>query len=259
MVAAWAALRAGYDVTFYADKTGKSTLYGCQYLHAPIPLPSGSGRIPQTNVEYKLNGTADEYRQKVYGTKWQGSVSPEDLEGEHHAWDIRATYDVLCKEIIRRKNVMLHQVKVTANWLSLNTGPLSEFAHVISTIPAPALCQSPVMLSSQEGHLFTSHTIKAMGSKERRPSLVDLVQCDGTWDVPWYRSASVFGYQTIEWPRGIYHSAPADAVTVRKPLSNDCCCHPEIIRMGRYGTWTKGVLVHHVFEKAEKLMNGEWI
>jgi hypothetical protein len=41
-------------------------------------------------------------------------------------------------------------------------------------------------------------------------------------------------------------------------LSNECDCHPEIIRMGRYGEWTKGVLVHHVFERVESLMNGEW-
>lgn len=255
MVAGWAALRAGYDVTYYSNTAEKSKLMGCQYLHAPIPLPP-SYKIPQRRVEYKLNGTAEEYRAKVYGEGYHGVVSPEDFIGEHDAWDIRATYDALWDMITQRKNVTLHRVKVTNNWLALNTGPLSEYAHVISTIPATALCQSPVMHPSQEGHLFTSQTIKAVGSK-LPIDFEDIISCDGTPNVPWYRMAFVFGYRTVEWPRGA-QPVPTDAVAVRKPLSTDCDCHPEIIRLGRYGAWQKGVLVHEVYNQASALMRGEW-
>jgi hypothetical protein len=262
MVAAWAALRAGHEVTFYSNTVEKSTLYGCQYLHAPIPLPP-EFRVRSTTVAYKLNGSTSEYRAKVYGAAWQGSVSPEDLEGEHEAWDIRATYDALWSTITKRRSVnIVTPVQIHHSWLAAHTRDLSEYAHVISTIPAMALCENPKMLPSQEGHLFRAHRILASGSTEPLDSDNEII-CDGTDSVPWYRSASVFGYRTMEYPRrqrqivAATHG-PRGFAEVQKPLSNECDCHPEIIRMGRYGEWTKGVLVHHVFERVESLMNGEW-
>src|SRR4051812_44452720 len=74
------------------SRKGKSALYGGQYLHQPIPVLTQGDPI---TVGYTLRGSSDDYRLKVYGPMWSGSVSPEDLEGEHTAWDIRATYDEL--------------------------------------------------------------------------------------------------------------------------------------------------------------------
>lgn len=259
MVTAWAALRAGYGVKFYSDGVTKSTLYGCQYLHAPIPLP-GNIEIAKTRVEYRLQGTVAGYRTKIYGDKYGGRVSVEDLEGDHDAWDIRATYDALWNIITRHKKVSIFPIRLEQNWIGASTKLLSSFAHVVSTIPAPSLCLNPTMLPNMPGHYFASHKIRASGTKLPAFKWDDIVVCDGTEVIPWYRMAVVFGYRTTEWPRGTAsHLIGERATSVSKPLYNDCDCHPEIFRLGRYGAWTKGILVHQVYESAVKLFNGEWI
>jgi len=258
MATAWAAMMAGYNVHFYADTDVKSTLYGCQYLHAPIPVPKRF-KVQETHVEYKLNGTADEYRVKVYGSAWAGTVSPEDLAGEHDAWDIRATYDALWELITRDPHVVFSNAKISDAWINAHSRELSRYAHVISTVPAMSLCESPAYTPSMSGHMFYSHTIKAVGSTipfAAQDQVPDHVLCDGTDEVPWYRSALVFGYRTIEWPRK--WSEP-NAVVVRKPLHTECTCHPEIVRLGRYGAWRKGILVHNVYEDATTLMENGWV
>jgi hypothetical protein len=249
MAAAWAVLRAGHKVHFYANTDQPSVLYGCQYLHAPIPLPKKYS-IRQTRVSYRMQGRAEDYRKKVYGSRWGGTVSPEDLEAEHDAWDIRATYGALWEQIVRHNRVSLSPSVIHHNWIATHTAELSRYSHVISTIPATALCA--------ERHGFQSHTILAAGSTMAGDDS-DEVVCDGTPDASWYRTACVFGYRTIEWPAGTLLPPTVHAVKVRKPLSSDCDCHPEIIRLGRYGAWRKGILVHQVFEDAEKIMSDSWV
>jgi hypothetical protein len=151
MAVGGAGLQAGYGVDFYGKTAKPSVLYGCQYLHAPIPvLPEF--KVRQTRVEYILEGTASDYRRKVYGDAWDGAVSPEDFVGEHDAWDIRATYDALWRMITRRNNVNLNVSYISSNWIGLNTSKLSPYAHIVSTIPAPELCMNPVYLPAPEGH-----------------------------------------------------------------------------------------------------------
>jgi hypothetical protein len=258
MVAGWAALRAGHRVTYFSNTSQKSTLYGCQYLHAPIPLKGY--KIRHAWVEYRLQGTAEGYRHKVYGDTWEGAVSPEDLCGEHEAWDIRQTYDALWDVITQHPRVKIVSAEIDHNWLRMHTRTMSAFAHVISTIPATALCENPTLLRSQSGHFFASHAVKAIGSVAEEPEVCENeVVCDGTPEALWYRSATVFGYSTVEWPRTARLPEVVRAAQIRKPLYTECYCHPEIVRLGRYGAWRKGVLVHHVFEDAEKVMQDSWV
>jgi hypothetical protein len=259
MVAGWAALRAGHRVTFFSNTSRQSELHGCQYLHAPIPL--GGARVRKATVRYTLQGSAEGYRQKVYGNEWTGTVSPEDLVGEHDAWDIRQTYGILWDVITGHRRVTIVPTQIDHNWLQSHTATMSKFAHVISTIPATALCQNPSLLRKSPGHFFASLAVKAIGSTTEVQSGADdhEVVCDGTPEALWYRSANVFGYQTVEWPRVAKLPEVVRAVYVRKPLHTECDCHPEIIRLGRYGAWRKGVLVHHVFEDAEKVLQDSWV
>lgn len=262
LAAGWAAVRAGHKVHFYSATTDKSTLYGCQYLHAPIPLPKEHARnVACSRVSYKLNGNAEQYRAKVYGDAWSGTVSPEDLECEHDAWDIRATYDALWDLLRQSRRVRISPAQINHNWIVVHTETLSRYSHVISTIPGPALCTNPSLMSSANGaHRFGSHTIWAAGSRLPEEHDSSEVVCDGTGGAAWYRTAVVFGYRTVEWPRQMRLAAQsAGAVRVRKPLYNHCDCHPEIIRLGRYGAWRKGVLVHHVYEDTTKLLEGSWV
>lgn len=240
LLAAHAAALAGHDVLIYS-KARKSRLYGCQYLHAPIP---GISEDQPVDVSYTLDGTAEEYRKKVYGPDWKGEVSPETLEADHHAWDIRAAYDRLWE--------MYGPYVQDADLSDPATldGVLASGQDVtFSTIPAPLLCADP-------GHDFLSEKVYALGDAPEEGQFVPWslgaqygehgVLCNGR-DVPsWYRLARVHGYTTVEWPGR--KKPPVEGVAeVVKPLATTCTCRPEVHRLGRYGVWKKGVLSHEAF------------
>ncbi len=98
-------------------------------------------------------------------------------------------------------------------------------------------------------HEFVRHVIYASGDVEQGRIRDNFVICDGTPDMDWYRVANVFGYRTVEWPYNVQFADDTIAVRVVKPLSTNCDCHPDVIRVGRYGEWSKSVLVHEVYNK----------
>lgn len=217
----------------------KSDLYGCQYLHAPLQY---GPELERTWVSYRLRGTADGYRDKVYGPGYWGSVSPEDLAGDHMAWNIRQAYDWLWK---RYQSIIIDgEVGPRTIW------SLDPNALVINSIPRDALCH--------QGHAFNSTAIIAAGDA---PELgIDIgkhfqcdensVTCNGEESPSWYRISRVFGHTTVEWP-GVLGTVPVtSAATVRKPVNTDCNCHPGLLHVGRYGKWKKGVLSHEAYRDA---------
>lgn len=243
LAVAVAALKAGYPVDLYTKRFVKSQLFGCQYLHAPIEgYTIGSPVI----VDYRLVGSIADYRRKVYGDRWSGSVSPGDFEEQHNAWDIRDTYDRMWDVIMGSYDVRVIKADLDALSFSNTVNP-NSYLQIISTIPAWHLC-------GYEGHKFRSRTVWAAGSREAvEPARKAEIICDGTEGVSWYRSAEVFGYRTTEWATNPAEDE-TNAVRVEKPLSTNCDCFPHIIRMGRYGRYAKGILVHQVYEQATYLM-----
>jgi len=241
LAAAAAVIHSGRECVIVSNTSQPSRLYGCQYLHAPVP---GYEYAPKTQVGYWLIGTPEEYRRKVYGDKWEGKVSPEDFVGVHDAWDIRTTYRHMWNELITGNLVWLHEEP------DIRDGILPDFVFalrpekIISTIPAPALCL--------KDHKFTYHTIYASGSTSQKPFDENEIICDGTAQHPWYRISRVFGYQTIEWATAPETREPHAAVP--KPLETDCDCYPEIARVGRYGKWQKSALVHEVYPEVKRLL-----
>lgn len=233
LAAAHAAVSLGHETVIISNVDRQSKLYGCQYLHAPVP---GYEDVSRVRVSYRLAGTAEQYRRKVYGDTWQGTVSPEDFLGDHDAWDIRETYARLWKDLIGSLRVGL-----ICKYVKQGMIPFVNSLHpdlIVSTIPAQALCKNPA-------HEFSSYTIWANGSTSAGMIEPNTVICDGTDLCDWYRVSSVFGYRTTEWAHkpGNYVSV----ASVVKPLRTDCDCHPEILRAGRYGAWEKKRLVHEVF------------
>jgi hypothetical protein len=238
--AAGACMREGVDYKIHvASKKRKSALYGCQYLHRPIP-----GVTPDTgeHISYQLRGHADDYREKVYGSKFLGPVSPEDLAGEHMGWDIRTTYDRLWDMWEDR----VFDMEITPNSLVRVLGE-ADWDLVINSIPLVDLCH--------QGHHFGATEIWAAGdapeigisiqSMYRCPD--NMVICNGDDSPVWYRMSRVFGRTTVEWPGDVANVPVTSAARVRKPTKNDCNCWPEIRNVGRYGTWTKGVLSHEAY------------
>jgi len=246
LAAAHAALVGGHEVVIFSKSQEPSTLYGCQYLHAPIP---GFEDVDKIRVQYSLIGTAEEYRQKVYGSAWTGRVSPEDFVGEHDAWDIRATYAKMWSGIFRGNSIQF--VHHSVRYGKLDTVRMFEPDKIFSTIPATSICR--YMFPGT--HQFLNHGIWATGSMEADGLKgINQVMCNGTDDMNWYRVSNVFGYRTVEWSKDPGKYVP-EAVRVTKPLSTDCDCNPDVIRVGRYGEWSKGVLVHHVFEKVRTALD----
>lgn len=237
LIAAHAATLAGHEVII-ASKRRKSELYGAQYLHAPIPEMTDTDPV---EVKYTLEGTPAEYRKKVYGPTSRVSVSPEVLDVDHSAWDIRHTYDNLWK----RYGATVQDFSIDDSEELDEMLEALDPAVVFSTVPATLLCH-------KENHVFKAEKVWAIGDAPERgifcPVSVppNAIVCDGTSGHGWYRASNVFGYSTAEWPH--YRKPPIEGLSeLTKPLSTDCNCRPHIIRLGRYGKWTKGVLSHEAF------------
>jgi hypothetical protein len=244
LVAAHAAEQMGADVTVYS-KPRKSFMFGAQYLHVPIP-GTDPGR-PQA-ISYQLKGTPDEYRAKVYGADWSGTVSPEDYEGDHLAYDIRATYDELWEDWKHSIN----EADIKPSWI---VGSMPKtFDYVLCTIPFNQLCA--------KGHTFAGQDVWAMGDAPERgqevpfPIADGTVICNGEPEPSWYRASNIFGYKTVEWSDN-GRRPPLDVARVTKPLLNNCNCWPQLTRIGRFGMWRKGILVHHAYQMTTDLLAGE--
>lgn len=224
----------------------KSRLFGAQYLHKPIrevtPLES-------VHVNYELRGTAEQYREKVYGMMWDGTVSPEDLAERHLAWDIRKTYDRLWELY---EGMIIDTGHITfANLHEIDQG---GWDIIINTIPRDRLCY--------RGHVFGSTEVIAAGDAPELGIDVsatfrcepDTVICNGEDYPSWYRMSNIFGHTTVEWPKNMRTAPPVlSAQVVQKPTYTDCSCWPGWNHTGRYGSWEKGKLSHEAYDDAYAL------
>jgi hypothetical protein len=234
---------ARVDLRIYSVKK-KSPLYGCQYLHAPVP---GLGvELRMQEVHYKLTGSISGYREKVYGLVEDVAVSPELLESNHFAWNIRQVYERLWEMYQPSINSLILNQDV---WHLLHNKLQSEnFNLLVTTVPAPALC-NPLSRTCT----FESQQIWAMGDApelgRRVPADYSLhdatILCSGKEEDSWYRISNVFGHHTIEWPEGANPLRGASKVT--KPIKTNCECNSELYRSGRFARWEKGVLAHQSY------------
>jgi hypothetical protein len=253
LVAAHAAQQAGHHVLVMSEARRQSELWGCQYLHAPIPgITTLDSRV---DVVYQLQGTPEGYLDKVYGDDYDGHIkpgltSPATMLNSHPAWDLRFTYGRLwsqwCESVIPIGPL---NGNIAADVLP----DLVNGALVLNTIPRPALCRSPK-------HMFASADVWAMGDAPHQripvePPADNMVVCNGNPDTGWYRVSRVFGYGTVEWPWRDGRRPPFEGISrLKKPVHTDCTCNPGVHHVGRYGAWQKGVLVHHVYEQVQRLL-----
>lgn len=248
LMAAHAVMMAGHEPVIYSRKR-KSEMYGCQYLHEPIPDMTDSTNY--VDVEYQLRGTESQYRRKVYGKTWDGTVSPEDLDEQHLAWDIRETYDRLWDAY--ESDIMDYHIDPAAVRFVMDQ-PGNDL--VINSIPLPELCH--------KGHTFRSQQVIAAGDAPGRGIDVgriysipaNTVICNGEEMPTWYRASNIFDHTTVEWPNGIKPPL-SSASEVLKPTDHNCDCWPDVFKVGRYGSWTKGVLSHSAFFRTmERMIDG---
>ncbi len=229
------------------SKKRKSPLYGAQYLHEPIPgLPDVDGIL----IKYGLVGEPRDYREKVYGRFFTGEVSPQVIKPAHLAWDIREAYDILW-----------NWYGEGVNDVDLSPMDILEINHdydlVINSVPLDFICHG--------GHKFDSQLVIAAGDAPELGINIgqfykceeSTVICNGDPEVSWYRKSRIFGHTTVEWPINVGMVPINSAAHVRKPLYHNCDCYPDMVAVGRYGTWKKGVLSHEAFKGTVDAINGK--
>lgn len=251
LIAAHAAHTSGIsqrDVEIFSSGD-PSSLYGCQYLHKPIPNLSDEDDF--VDVSYQMLGSSAMYQKKVYAEQVVSSVSVDYLDKNHKAWDIRAAYGALWE--VWRDRIQAGMLDTNQIISDSFIKWISSYDVVVSTIPRNIWCN--------KNHTFSVAEIWAMGDAPElgiktpfRVSENNSVVCNGLHDVGWYRMSRVFDYNTIEWP-GRRKPPIEGVVKVHKPTSTDCECWfgTNVEFMGRYGEWKKGVLAHDVYERALKL------
>lgn len=242
LIAAHAARSLGHDVTIFTKDPRPSKMYGCQYLHSPIPHATDLTRVAW--VDYMLQGPIEGYRRKVYGDRAEVDLSPQTLTRHHPAWDLRRTYFRLWDYYAARIKV----VEVGNHNLVDIIGD-GGFDLCISSIPKPALCGDPE-------HQFESTTVYVRGeapdlgiSLDDIDCPRDMVICNGDKTPGWYRASNVFGHKTAEWPWAAGMPLNSGAV-VQKPIGNNCdCWSRSVLYVGRYGAWRKGILASDVYSQ----------
>lgn len=257
LFAAWAAIQNGASHVTLISKKRRSELFGAQYLHMPIPYIHAEFR----EVEYRLLGSVDNYRRRVYGDSYTGETSVEQFIGYQDAWDIRGSYNALYSKL----EDQIHGIRGSLDGESmrkiLESKSMVEFDLIFSTIPLPSICLKPGV------HKFISQRVWAIGDAPERGQVCPVqgdpekILCNGLdksrvdGDSPeWYRLSNVFGHTTAEWPAWYYPNFKVQAAEVRKPISTNCDCHPELRMLGRYGKWEKGILSHQSYTEVEGLM-----
>lgn len=238
LFATHALVQSGWDVTVFSNKR-RSEMFGAQYLHQIIPGLS----TEMVRLEYRLQGDVEGYRHKVYGSMPAVTVSPEHLTGRHTVYNIRVAYYAAWDRYVNR-------IKHRPGMGAAEVTELLEgggFGMVVSSLPAPSICYKV--------HRFPAQRVWAIGDAPERGIFCPVemppntVVCNGDTPPSWYRASNVFGYKTCEWPEGTKPPIQ-DLAEVIKPLRTDCDCHmydKRFIRVGRYGTWTKGVLSHQAY------------
>jgi hypothetical protein len=226
LLAAHAVVQAGHTPHVYSDTARPSPVTGGVYLHTSVPGIS-NGR-PDGLIKFSKLGDGEVYATKVYGhaqarTSWQRLQ-----QGNHPAWALRPVYAALW-------GLYGAAVSRLAVGSTVAADLAAAYPLVLSSAPLPELCGA--------GHEFPAREVWYMDTA------VDGVQdqsmvYSGRWCDQWFRSSRVFDVGVTEYPRHV-----EGARRGRKVLPTTCTCHPRIVRIGRWGTWTPGVLIHHAYER----------
>lgn len=232
------------DTPIIFSKNRKSFMRGAQYLHSPIP---GLSTEP-FKIDYRLEGSIEGYRQKVYGDMEDVQVSPESLTGVADAWDIREAYDKAW-ELYSDRIVDMELSDQSTLWQIAG-----RYEDVISSVSAKVLCSNPSVHQFRSQQVWVTDFVKRLGMFAD-PEADNLVVCSGHEDDWWYRASRIHGWENTEFPIDIdvtklrlKDTGESSGIwKVEKPVDTTCDCWKNIERVGRYGMWKKGVLSHEAY------------
>lgn len=237
LLAAHAASMAGADVTILSIKK-PSPINGAQYLHREIP---GLTHGPDGWITYTKTGDRDGYARKVYGTA--------DIEVSWDHWDVTSQPAWSMQRIYTELWGMYEQGIVDCKINPDDLHSLEGRGHdlLITSLPLHSICEG--------GHIFQSVD---MYIKDGFPSDVDIpmntIVYNGHESMPWHRASNLFGFKSMEYGKMPNGNTGHWTFHGLKPTAHDCDCHPHWMRVGRFGQWKRGVLVHHAFEEVERAL-----
>lgn len=240
LLSAYACEQLGHKVVIISKKA-KSQIPGAVFLHESIPGLTATE--PDGMVEFHKYGTQQGYARKVYGSVTAKCSWSLFDEGDHPAWSMFSLYDRLWE---RFESSIISGV-VAPDDMSFFA---NEFDLAISTIPAMSICENP-------DHTFESQGIYVI-NKSAYPNLYNDIVYNGSNVDSWYRTSNIFGEEstesTIPYSYEFAHSLGGIIFKGYKPTQTDCNCHPKIHRVGRFGRWEKGILVHHAYNQTVRLL-----
>jgi len=229
LAAAHAAAGLEADVRIIAPKK-QSPQRGPVMLHRPIPginttQPNGYVR------QLVIGGSVLDYRLKLYGDV-NIAINGDVLEPGFHTWSLQDAYNKMWK--------MYSDLIEDRELLPIDVEPLTAEADlVVNTAPLPSLCLS------RWTHDFKAVPIALFfhTSYPRQPA--NTVIYNARPDIPWVRSSEIFGHEVTEYKPDEAPRTPD--VTIRKPLSTTCNCHPRVLRTGRFGKWHNETWIDHAY------------
>ena len=232
LLAAHACAMRDMDVTIYSKRV-PSFITGAMFVHEPIP-PFHDVNYPDAQIIFAKEGTERGYAMKVYGNPNEPTSWKNYDEGAIPGWSMLGLYEQLWDELQKK----IVNCDLSKPHLLMRIGQ-QPFDVMISTIPAPILCQNPAE------HTFRLRSIWIKSGEGIPPNSIIY---NGDPAIPWHRASNLFGDTTFE-----YAQPTAGAKQVKKPLSTNCDCRSEWQRAGRYGQWKRGVLAHSAFFEAYAL------
>lgn len=233
---------------YIISKGEKSPMFGAMYLHRAIPKITNEE--PDFHITIDKIGTRQGYARNVYGDP-NAPVSWDVIaDGEHPAWNLPLAYNKLWDHFlpnIHKMNIQQHSLQVIqARW-----------ELVFSTIPLNTICYMEHEFDSQP--IWVSHGPTKGPDKDN-----NLMQYNGLRPeeagigFDWYRYSQINGYSAWEFSHQPDWWLDADISRERtngyKPITSNCTCWPGLVRLGRFGTFRKGVLTHDAFEGAMNVL-----
>jgi hypothetical protein len=248
LLAAHACEERNVPFSIYSKKQ-KSILGGAQYSHIGIPGIHYPNE-PDVMLGYIVVGDSETYQQKVYGDENVPFVSIDNVKDglQVPAWNLGRMYDILWRQ---------YESRIVDHVIDPRRAAILPtcFDLVFSSVPAPSLCLSSV--NPHVSHWFKQQPVR-IHNEALNPNLPDnTILYDGTKDHSYYRMSKIFGVGSTEWGASSPTPPLQDLRTINKPIDTNCDCHqadlgeeiPAIVRIGRFGTWKKGELTFHGYNR----------
>lgn len=253
LFAAQAAQDMGYEVVIMSKKA-KSIIYGAQFLHQAIP--GLTSREPDGEVTVVKIGNGQGYAKRVYGDPETPTSWTLIDETALPAWELQRAYDRAWDKF----EPLITDIVLDAAEVQ---GMTAYFPIVISTIPLWSICYGKHMFSSVNIHVARRSFGRDVNTVVARRQLPDnYIIYNGDFAYKgWYRTSVIFGHGATEvacseTPR---HSIFEDSQVGFKVEGHDCDCHPNLHKVGRMGTWKRGVLTHHAYNDTIAACAGDMV